>query len=268
MNTGTNTSQPAETGLPPLEQFFDWPRQAVREQNWSVAARRWAVLRKAYPLHPATWIQGALAHIEAGELKAAAPLLDHARRVFSNAPNALTQSAELAMRSEAWDDAAAFLQRAKEQFPDDLNTWIKSAEFAEQQGDMPQAVAYNEKARQCAPDQAAAFVQHAELAMRAEQWDLAMERWEKVRQNFPDISAGYLRAAEAARQLGHPREARKLALTHQYGKDILEADTHMQRPPARRAEHNRSWQFLELVWTKARFNLRSEVNRNYLSYSW
>lgn len=268
MSTNTGASQPEETGLPPFEQVADWPQQAVREQNWAAAARRWAVLREAYPRHPGTWIQAALAHIEAGELKTAETLLNHAREHFPNLPNVLTQSAELAIRRQAWDSANAFLQQAREQFPEDLNTWIKSSELAEHQRDMAQATTYNEKARQCAPNQATAYIQYAELAMRAEQWDQAMDRWETVRRKFPDVPAGYLRAAEAARQLGHSKEARKLILAHQYGEEILEPEAHMQSPPARQVRRSSPRQLLQLIWTKARFNLRSEVNRNYLSYGW
>ena len=86
------------TELPTAQEAFDWPLQATREQNWSEAARRWAVLRKAYPNHPATWLQAANAHIEAGELEEADKLLTYALQRFQNNPSALWQAAELAMR--------------------------------------------------------------------------------------------------------------------------------------------------------------------------
>jgi lipopolysaccharide transport system permease protein len=261
--------RPSKNELPSYEQAFEWPRQAVREQNWREATRRWAVMRKAYPEHPATWLQGANAHIEAGELEQAEALLTHARQHFPNHPNSLTDSAGLAMRQQEWDVAEAFLQQARERYPDNLQTWMKSAEYAEHQSNLEQATAYNEKARQCAPNSPPPFIQYAELAMRAEQWEQALERWQILRSRFPNIPAGYLRAAEAARQLDRPKQARQLILAHQYGADILDSEPpHTQNLSKQRGGHAKTIQLLELIWTKAVFNLRSEVHRNYLSYGW
>lgn len=51
----------------------------MRERNWSEAAKRWAVLREAYPNQATTWIRGAIAHIETGELDQAESLLAYAQ---------------------------------------------------------------------------------------------------------------------------------------------------------------------------------------------
>lgn len=268
MATNITDLQPTKDNFPPPEQAFDWPRQAVREQNWLGAAQRWAVLRKTYPNHPTTWIQGAAAHIEAGELKQAEALLTYARLQFPNNPYVLAQSAELAIRQQAWEEAEAILQQARSKCPDNLHIWIKSADCAKLQGHQEQATAYNKQARQCAPDQPIAFIQHAELAMYAEQWEQALDRWETVRSNFPDIPIGYLRAAEAAHQLNRHQEARQLTLAHQYGADIFDHDNQTQRTTKQHGGHANLGRVLELIWTKAIFNLRSEVHRNYLSYGW
>lgn len=268
METQVTVLQPYQSKLPPHEQAFEWPYEAARERKWLEASQRWAVLRKAYPEHPATWFQAANAHIKAGELEQAEALLAHAREHFPNHPHSLIESAALAMRRQEWDVAAVYLQRAREKHPDKLQTWMKSVECAEGQGDLEQATAYSEKARQYASDQPGPFIQYAELAMHAEQWEEALKRWEILRKHFPDIPAGYLRAAEAARLLGRPKQARQLVLAHQYGYDIFDGDTHTQSAPEQRTGHPGSGWLLELIWTKAIFNLRSEVHRNYLSYGW
>ncbi len=268
MDTHLTASQPSPDELPAPEQAFKWPQQAVRERDWPEAAQRWAVLRKAYPKQAGTWIQGAIAHIEAGELDQAETLLAHAHQHFPNNPNTLLLSAELAIRQHQWDKAEDFLQQARQKFPDFMQTWMKSAEYAEHQGDLEQATAYNEKARLCNPDRPAPFIQYAELAMRNEQWEQALTRWEDLRKHFPEIPAGYLRAAEGARQLGRQKKARKLALAHQYGDDIFTNDTITQSATVRRGGHASLGRLLELIWTKAKFNLRAEVHRNYLSYGW
>jgi lipopolysaccharide transport system permease protein len=100
--------------------------------------------------------------------------------------------------------------------------------------------------------------------MRAGDWEEALARWETVRARFPKLGVGYRRAAEAARNLGLHREARKLILSHQYGSEVF--DTPLAAPAPKR--HGRLSLLLELIWTKALFNLRSEVHHNYLSYAW
>ena len=172
------------------------------------------------------------------------------------------------MRKQEWNVADTFLQQARKEHPNYLQTWMKSAECAEHQGDLKQATIYNEKARRCESDRPAPFIQYAELAMHAEQWEQALERWQELRSRFPDIPAGYLRAAEAARQLKRTKEARQLVLAYQYGADILNSETSYQNTPKQHGGHANLGSLLELIWTKAIFNLRSEVHRNYLSYAW
>ena len=119
--------------------------------------------------------------------------------------------------------------------------------------------------------------------MRNKQWQQALERWEKVRQFFPKLHVGYIRAADAARQLNRPKEARQLILAQQYGADILDNDVQneaMQQEgpqgktsqtgtiPRQSNSDTSITKLLDLIWTKAVFNLRSEDHHNYLSYVW
>jgi len=257
------------TKLPPPEQTFEWPQQAAKGKNWTEASSRWAVLREAYPKHPTVWLQGAHAHIEAGELPQADNLLKHARHHFPNNPYTLILSYELSIRKGAWDEANNYLQQARQKHPDSsTQIWMKSAEFAELQGDLELATTYSIKACQCKPEQPAPFIQYAELAMRAEQWELALKRWKGFRLHFPDISAGYLRAAEAARKLGWTKEARQLTLANQYGMEILDSEKFKQRTQKKHSGNTHTRQLLELIWTKSIFDLRSEVTRSFLSYTW
>jgi tetratricopeptide (TPR) repeat protein len=113
------------------EKAFEWANQAGREKNWSVAAQRWAVLRRAYPDHPDTWFQGANAHIEAGELEQAEALISHTRQHFPNNPGNLIDASSLAMGRLDWDAAEVLLQKSREKHPDNLQTWMKPAECAE-----------------------------------------------------------------------------------------------------------------------------------------
>ncbi len=260
--------QPTENELPTHEQAFEWPQSAIKENNWSEAAKRWAVIRKAYPNHPAGWIQGANSLLEASELDRAEKLITHCHQSFPNHPNTLVLLATLAMKRGEIDKSEDYLKRARDRHSDHLPVWLTSAKNAEVKGDIAQAEAYYEKACLCSPDRAAPFIGYAELAMRTKQWETALKRWQLVRDKFPNIPTGFHRAAEAARQLGHNKEARQLVLAQQYGTDILSTDHEQQNSTDGKSKHSSLLLFVELIFTKAKLNLRSEVHRNYLSYGW
>jgi len=252
------------------EEAFEWPKLAIREKNWLEAARRWAVLRETYPQYPAVWSQAAHAHIECGELEQAHTLLEYACQKFPDHPNGFLQSAELAMRLDKWDEVSHFLHEARQKFPNSMPVWMKSVDYAEYLGDITQAEEYNAEAIRCAEGKNLPwpFVQNAELAMHAEQWEQALERWEVLRKDYSDLPMGYLRAAEAARQLGRFKEARQLTLAWQYGDDIIDNAICEKSSSTSHDKNSHFKGLIELIWTKAKFNLRSEVQRNYLSYGW
>lgn len=254
--------------LPPYDYAFEWVSQAIKDQKWNDASQRCAVLRKAYPAQPAFWFQGIKAHFETDELEEAEILLKEAQQLFPTHPHSLIDFATLNMCHKKWDKAESYLQQAREQFPDHMQTWIKSAECSEGQKDLNQADIFYQNACQGNPELAGPIIQHAEFAMRSEQWEHALTLWESLRKHFPDRPIGYLRAAEAARQLGQPKEARRLILAQQYGNDFLENTGNDQTPIKQNNNHRKPTHLLELIWTKAVFNLRSEVHRNYLSYGW
>jgi lipopolysaccharide transport system permease protein len=253
--------------LPP-EKAFEWAHDAMREQNWGDAAQRWSVLRQGYPDHPAPWFQGAAAHIKIGEFDQAEKLLTEAHQKHPAHPAYFFESVKIANARQDWETANKLLEHAHQSYPDNLQTWLISAESAEKQGEQEQAKEYYRRACQCNPELPAPFIQMAEFAMRAEQWELALEYWNTVRSRFPDHPNGDLRASVAASKLGRTQEARQLTLAHQYGPDFLtneSNDQNLLKPQSRQQTLTR---LLELIWTKARFNLRSEVHRNYLSYGW
>ena len=111
--SGNNVVSSPVGDLPSPEEAFEWPHQAGREKNWSEAAQRWAVLRKAYPEHAATWFHAANAHIKAEELEQAEVLLTHAQQQFPNHPNNLIDRATLAMCRQQWNTAEISLQQAR-----------------------------------------------------------------------------------------------------------------------------------------------------------
>lgn len=100
------------------------------------------MLRRAYPNHPATWLQCANAPIKTGELKQAEILLNQTRQQFPNHPNPLIDFAILAIRRQKWSIAEDFLQQPREKHPDNIQSWLISAECAEGINDLEQASKY------------------------------------------------------------------------------------------------------------------------------
>ncbi|TMW13797.1 tetratricopeptide repeat protein [Alloalcanivorax gelatiniphagus] len=240
----------------------------MAERRWRQAAGRWATLRVVYPEHPPVWIQAAVALRELGSHGEALSLLSEARARFPDHPGGWVQGANTALAEGDVALAGQLLDEARARFPQDPPVWIRSAHLAQATGDPERALHYNQHARDTFPDWAPAFDQHAELAMAAGDWDSARQRWAEVRRRFPDHPAGYRRAAMVEEQQGRPREARRLRLAEEHGIDWLEegdrADTVAVAPPRRRDWRN----FVDLVWTKARLNLKAEANRNHLRYLW
>lgn len=247
---------------------FQWAFDAQAARQWQQAARRWATLRAVYPDHPPVWIQAAVALRELGSHDEARHLLAEARARFETHPGGWVQGANTALADGDTALAARLVEEARKRFPDDPPVWVRSAHLALATGDREGALRFNRHARDAFPEWAPAFDQHAELAMAAGDWDSARQRWAEVRRRFPDHPPGYRRAAEVEERQGRHREARRLRLAEEHGLDWLEesdpAEPPAVAPPRRRDGRN----FIDLVWTKARLNLKSEANRNHLRYLW
>ena len=263
-----NDDQVLQPILPPFNEVIGLPGQFIANNKWLEAAKCWSILRNAYPEQPAPWLQGAFAEIKIGELKQAEHLLSYALKQFTTNPLTYIVSAELAIQKKQWARAIYLLQHARKQFPSHVQVWNKSSELAKLQGNFDRALEFNAEARRRFPDNPECFIQYAELAMSEKNWEEGLKRWEELRSRFPDIPAGYLRAAEAARELGRPQAARHLILSHQYGEIPFAESTAIQSVPERKLKKAVHGRLLGLIWTKAIFNLRSEVHRNYLSYGW
>ena len=258
---------------------FDWPRQAMQSRDWSIAAQRWRVMRKAYPDEPAPWFQGIVSHLHANELDLASVILDETQSRFPNHPGCVLSRAELAIKRDQWERAAEIMEQARVLHPKSPQTWVICAELAEHLGETQEAWACLWNACECAPERPNLLLRYAESAMLAEDFEESIARWAIVRQRFPDLDAGYVRGAFALKELGRMDEASSLLLAHKHGSDytpILDEDQSRDQREAQveqvqcepRVVRSRFWSLLSLIWVKAVFHLRSEMRRNYLSFGW
>lgn len=274
MNEHTSVNVPAGRELPPASNVLGWPRQAMKNGNWEKACERWAILRQVYPEKLPVWIQAAISHRQLEQWEQADALLSGAQERFPGHSGPLLELATLRCEQGRLDEAELFVAEARERFPEELAVMVGSAWVAAKSGDMPEALAFNRRARDLFADTPKPWLQYAELAMQAEDWPLALERWADVRERFPKHAEGFTRAADAAQSMGDESLARQLRLAQEYGNAWLESiqddeeseeeASHIINPPQRR-----DWRtFVDLVWTKARLNLKSEASKNHLRYLW
>ncbi|SFU43418.1 ABC transporter permease [Halomonas korlensis] len=260
--------------LPPARSVLGWPRQAMQSGNWERACERWSILRQVYPEVEAAWVQAAVAHRHVDQYEVAEELLNAARKRFPDQPGPVLELATLRCEQERLDEAMALMAQARADFPESQALLLKSAQVSESAGELDTAMAFNRLAREVFEDAPAPWLQYAELAMYAKDWETALARWAEVRARFPQHAEGFTRAADAAQAMGNERSARQLRLAREYGNAWLESlqdedDTeeeaeHTITPPQRR-----DWRtFIDLVWTKARLNLKSEASKNHLRYLW
>ena len=252
------------------ERAFEWPRDAMRDGDWSIAGGRWRVMRKVYPDHPAPWFQGIASHLRADELDQAQGLIDIAQEKYPNHPSALILPAELAIKREQWPIAQGFVTQAQELHAANPQTWIVSADLAELCDDYEEASACLSKAIEYAPDRPNLLKRYAELAMDAGKYEEAQRRWGILRDRFSEVQAGYQRGAQAASLNGDNELSKSLLLKLKYGSDYVAPEGYVEDVEAVRAKPSQSplMMLFGLIWTKAVFNLHSEVRRNYLSFGW
>ena len=253
------------------EDLLQWAEQASCEKKWRIAEQRWAVMMHLYPQHPAGWIRGGEAARKLKHYQQSEALLNNALLNFPDRPGALVQLAELYISQKKWKQAIEALELLQSRFPNEIVGYARLADILSMQGDFSAAEEINAQVREKFPKRPRGWSQYAELAMQQENWSEALQRWALMRERFPQHGAGYMRAAVAAENCSDLKLARTLRLAREYGNawlsDALDEKTdceHKVNPPQKPGLR----QFAELVWTKARFNLKSEANQNYLRYLW
>ncbi|MCB2428444.1 ABC transporter permease [Methylophaga pinxianii] len=266
MNNYNSSSFPTSC----LEEALEWARTASQKGNLDKAVTRWEVLLKAFPNHPPVLFGAIALYLQRDDIENANRLYQRANEQFPDHQNILFHGAQIAQKLGDISRAEALLETARQNFPDKIETWLQSTNFALTQNLYEQAELYNQQARSLFADHPQPHKQYAEIAMQRSDWQTALIRWESFRKQFPERPAGYLLAAEAAEKAGDKKLARKLKLAREYGEDIL-AEAEPADDPSfykRRHRHATFSGLTELIWTKAVFNLRSETQRNYLSYLW
>lgn len=261
---------PSKTSLPSPEDALEWAREATRKNELNKAAERWLVVLQAFPNNPSVLFGAIDFYLQTDDIDSANRLYETAQAAYPKHPNIFLQGAQVAHKQGDIQRTEELLEAARQNHPDKLGTWLQSTAFALSQALYEEAETYNQQARQLFPELPQPHKQHAEIAMQQKEWQTALKRWEAFRKKFPEHPAGYLLAAQAAEKSDNNKLARKLKLAREYGEEILTETEQTDNTSFynRRHRHTTLSGLTELIWTKAIFNLRSETQRNYLSYLW
>ncbi len=248
---------------------IEWGREAHRKKDWNKALERWSIGRTAFPERAVFSIRSLEALIELGQLESATLFLKEVQKQFPENPETLTLNARLCMLRDNHGDAEVLLKRARLEHPNQSAVWIQSANLAELSGDIALASAYFQEGERQVASPEGMFILHGELLMKNELWSEALVVWSKLKNLCPHLQIGHVGALEAERaskQSGSrrdtPNDSELGSLDNQSIK--LTNSSNLKRSLAQ----NSLAAFLELVWVKALFGMRSEIQRTRLGYIW
>lgn len=257
----------------PFAQAKNWADAAMQQNQWNIAAQRWAILRRVYPREVSTWVEAALCHQRVKQFDAAEDLFQQAMERFPDKPDGVLGSLGVALDKGDLPRAERLVQDARASFGDDFRVLMAAANVAHCQDRAQEAIRLNARSRQLCGASPEPWVQYAEFAMRSGDWSEALNRWAEVRSRFPGLASAYDRSALAAERKGDFRQARQLRAAREYGCDWLESvvSTQTEESSLNRGNSTARYNlraFFDLVLTKGAFNLKSEASQNYLHYVW
>lgn len=257
--------------LPDDQDVQQWAMQAMHAGQWQQALKRWSLLRQHYPNLAPAWVQAAVAHIHLKQNQEAKALLIQAEEKFPDNANILIQRINIASNTAQWDEAWNYANALQKLQPNAIIGQIKPTELAIKQQRFELADKLNGEARQVFPNEVQLWHQYINIALLQSNQQESQKRCDEMLERFPDNQDCYRFAAKVAEQLNDHKNAKRFRRAVDYGSQWLSdtettADKTVEliRPPSKRSLGN----FLELVWTKARLNLKSEASSNYLSYLW
>lgn len=257
-----------KTYLPKPKNIFTWAQRAMRLEKWEEALQRWSVLREAYPNQVKPWIKSAVALCKLCRYKDAAILLAQGIKKFPNNIRLQIQLAEVLMQDNQIQEAVVVWKKIIEQSPEEVLPWVRLSDSYFLLGDMQQAEEVSLQAREKFSDHTFPRVHCAEQITDLKNWNAALEGFHDVREQGPTI-LGHDQGAVAAERAGSNKKFVGELVTKESGPDWFPENRNENNfetiaVPARRSLQN----FLDLVWIKAIFNLKSEASRNKLSYAW
>ena len=255
--------------IPDFEAAKHLATDAMQAQDWRKAADAWMLLRSYFPEESLPWIQGAIALRHLQHWQAAESLLLEAEKHFPNELDIFLQLAETYIALEKYDEATEILERVKPKFAGRYEPEIALLRRDIHAGNLERAEHRAKRLTKLFPTEDEVLGCYAGIAMLREDWPEAVARWTVFREKFPQDERGYIQCAQCLQAAGKTQEARKLRMAYQYGPEWLEAvendrEDHFVAIPQKRNFLSN----INLIITKALFNLKSEASRNKLSYLW
>ncbi len=211
-------------------------------------------------LPPATAFAEGNRLMSEGRWKEASALWKVFRTHYAGHPAPWLQGAMSHMAIGEPGKAGSLLAEARGMFPDHLRTWLASAEWAMKAGSPEQVDAFTQEVMERYQDRSGALAAIAEMAEQSGHVHRAVACWQEQHLMNPDAPEALERLSSLHRRLGNLSEARRYRLMAEYG---------TQPPPSiSTSKQQPGVHFLQLIWTRALLNLKSESSRTRLNLAW
>lgn len=193
--------------------FTEYARLAEAQQDWPLAARRWAHVRRHFPDLVDAYTGGADAWLQAGDPQAAETVLTEGLLRVPNEQGLWIRAAHAADRRQDADDGIFLWIEVTNRFPHLPDGWLARAKALRERGMLDDAEAVLGEASTRHPDDHRLVTERAVIAHRRHDMPAAVERWQHVLRRMPDHEMAYLMLADALRSMGRRDEAERY-LTH------------------------------------------------------
>jgi tetratricopeptide (TPR) repeat protein len=223
-------------------------RLAFDRRDWAVAEQSAAVLRKKFPQSLKGYWIGAASLSELGRFEAAEATLARGLRVAPNDLILRVESAKLAERREAWDEALKRWTYVHETIRHPVGT-IGLATTLSRLGHYDDADALIASVLHRSGNDLGIWIASAQVAEHKQDWEAAANRWGIVRNRFPLASIGYTGSLKSMQMLARPEEAEAII---KEGTDRVPDDVGLFIEHARMAQRGGDWATAVQRWARVR----------------
>ena len=130
---------------------------AMHRRDWDEACERWGEVRGLFPEHPAGYLRGVVALMEAGRLEECEAIADETVELFPDRHEGFFHRAELAMRQRRWELVCERWSEIRELFPDSSSGFVRGAAALLEAGRLEEGEAVAGEAIERFPDRHEGF---------------------------------------------------------------------------------------------------------------
>lgn len=169
---------------------------AMKERNFLLALKRWAVLRKKFPHCPHGYFRAAHAYLELGKWNDADIFCKYGMNMFPKNPSAYVVHADIAIRQGNTELALERLELVRAKFPEIAHGYFMAARIYMNTGQFDKAEDLCLQAKKVCPKRYEAYILYADIALRQRYFDIGMKRYLELKNIFPNMLCAYINTVQ------------------------------------------------------------------------